>query len=73
MTYELLNKFKESLFAIELVNDEEAVILYDTILFWREYYESNLRGKRAMIAMDCYGDISEELINRVLDDFKDRI
>lgn len=35
--YELLNKFKDNLFAAEFVTDEEAEMLYHTILFWREY------------------------------------
>lgn len=35
--YELLNKFKENLFAIEFVSDEDAEMLYHTILFWRKH------------------------------------
>ena len=38
--YELLNKFKENLFATEFVSDEEASMLYHTILFWREHSEA---------------------------------
>ena len=38
--YELLNKFKENLFATEFVSDEEANMLYHTILFWREHSEA---------------------------------
>ena len=37
--YELLDKFKENLFAVEFVSDEEAKLLYNTILFWREHCE----------------------------------
>lgn len=39
IAYELLDKFKENLFAVEFVSDEEAKLLYDTILFWREHSE----------------------------------
>lgn len=38
-TYELLNKFKNNLFAVEFVTDEEAEMLYHTILFWKEHSE----------------------------------
>lgn len=35
--YELLEKYKENLFAVEFVSDEEAKMLYKTILFWRYF------------------------------------
>lgn len=38
--YELLNEFKDNLFATEFVSDEEAEMLYHTILFWREHSEA---------------------------------
>lgn len=37
--YELLNEFKDNLFACEFVTDEEAEMLYYTVLFWYEYSE----------------------------------
>lgn len=36
MALEILNKFKESTFATEFVDDDTATILLDTILFWKE-------------------------------------
>lgn len=38
--YELLNEFKDNLFAVEFVSDEEAEMLYHTILFWRSKCEA---------------------------------
>ncbi len=35
----LLNKFKENLFAPEFVSDEEAIMLYHTILNWKDKSE----------------------------------
>lgn len=35
-TYFLLNEFKENLFAGEFVSDEESVMLYHTILNWKD-------------------------------------
>ena len=35
-TYFLLNEFKENLFASEFVSDEESVMLYHTILNWKD-------------------------------------
>ena len=36
MTLEILNKFKDNIFAIEFVDDDTAAILLNTILFWKE-------------------------------------
>ena len=38
--YELLNQLKENLFAVEYVSDEEAEMLYNTILFWMHYSDA---------------------------------
>ena len=35
VTLELLDKYKENIFATEFVSDEEATILYNTILYWK--------------------------------------
>ena len=38
--YELLYKFKDNLFAVEFVSDEEAEMLLNTILFWKTHSEA---------------------------------
>lgn len=38
--YELLDKFKDNLFASEFVSDEEAEMLLNTILFWKTHSEA---------------------------------
>lgn len=35
----LLDKFKENLFAVEFISDEEAEMLYHTILNWKDKSE----------------------------------
>ena len=34
--YYLIEKFKENLFATEFVSDEEAEMLYHTIIYWKD-------------------------------------
>lgn len=38
--YELLDKFKDNLFTVEFVSDEEAEMLLNTILFWKTHSEA---------------------------------
>ena len=34
--YQMIDKFKECLFAVEFVSDEEAEMLYNTIVNWKD-------------------------------------
>ena len=40
--FQLLDKFRENLFAVEFVTDEEAEMLYHTIVSWKNGYDENL-------------------------------
>ena len=37
---ELLDKFKLNLFATEFISDEEAEMLFNTIMFWKQHSEA---------------------------------
>lgn len=39
-SYELLEKFKHNLFATEFVSDEEAEMLFNTIMFWKQHSDA---------------------------------